>query len=63
MWIYSRIIQGLFRMELHSSRKAWIQRGFLPVGAALLLAGALLLCAAEVMLFASSESDFGIKKN
>lgn len=63
MWIYSRIIQCLFKMELHYFRKAQLQRGFLPFIAALLLAGILLLCAADLVSFASSESDFGSKKN
>lgn len=58
MWIYSRIIQRLFKMELHYFRKARIQHGFLPFVAALLLAGVLLLCAADLVLFASSRVRF-----
>lgn len=63
MWIYSRVIQWLFKMELHYFCKALIQGGFMPFIAALLLAGILLLCATGFISFASSESDFGSKKS
>jgi len=49
-------------MELHYFLKAWLQHGFVPFIASLLLAGILLLCATDLILFACSESDFGSKK-